>query len=63
MTGWRLGWSYWPTDLIDLAERMAINIHSCVNAPTQFAGIEALSGDQSPVTAMVHAFAQRRDAA
>ena len=40
MTGWRLGWSYWPQDLIDLAERMAINIHSCVNAATQLAGLE-----------------------
>ena len=63
MTGWRLGWSYWPQELIDLAERLAINVHSCVSATTQFAGLAALEGDQSPVLAMCTAFEARRNAA
>ena len=61
MTGWRLGWSYWPKDVIDLAERLAINVHSCVNAPTQFAGLAALQGPQEAVEAMGAAFQRRRD--
>ena len=61
MTGWRLGWSYWPKDLIDLAERLAINIHSCVNAPTQLAGLAALQGPQDAVDTMRTAFQRRRD--
>lgn len=61
MTGWRLGWSYWPKSLIDLAERLAINVHSCVNAATQYAGLAALTGPQDAVDSMVQAFAERRD--
>lgn len=60
MTGWRLGWAVWPEALAPLATRLAINIHSCVNAATQYAGIEALTGPQSAVDQMVAAFDQRR---
>ena len=60
MTGWRLGWSYWPKNLIDYAERLAINIHSCVNAPTQWAGLAALTGPQIHVKEMCEAFSFRR---
>ena len=60
MTGWRLGWSVWPTELVDLATRLAINDHSCVNAATQWAGIAALNGPQNATEAMVEAFDERR---
>ncbi|MCH9012787.1 MAG: pyridoxal phosphate-dependent aminotransferase [Proteobacteria bacterium] len=60
MTGWRLGYAIWPRRLIEGATRLAINCHSCVNAPTQWAGIAALTGPQAPVTEMVAAFAARR---
>ncbi|MBV8534926.1 MAG: pyridoxal phosphate-dependent aminotransferase [Alphaproteobacteria bacterium] len=60
MTGWRLGYSIWPASLIEPATRLAINCHSCVNAPTQFAGIAALEGPQDDVHKMVAAFAERR---
>jgi aspartate/methionine/tyrosine aminotransferase len=60
MTGWRLGYSVWPAELIGHATRLAINDHSCVNAATQWAGIEALTGPQDAVDAMVHAFDERR---
>jgi aspartate/methionine/tyrosine aminotransferase len=60
MTGWRLGYSVWPRNWIDLAERLAINCHSCVNAPTQWAGIAALEGPQDSVDEMVAAFDERR---
>ncbi len=60
MTGWRLGLSVWPKSLIEQATRLAINCHSCVNAPTQFAGIAALEGPQGEALKMVAAFDARR---
>jgi aspartate aminotransferase len=60
MTGWRLGYSVWPADLIGPATRLAINCHSCVNASAQYAGIAALTGSQEPARKMVEAFAERR---
>jgi aspartate aminotransferase len=60
MTGWRLGFSVWPKALIEQATRLAINCHSCVNAPTQFAGIAALEGPQHEALKMVEAFDARR---
>jgi len=60
MTGWRLGWAVWPEALAPIATRLAINVHSCVNAATQYAGIEALTGPQSAVDQMVAAFDRRR---
>ena len=63
MTGWRLGWGLWPTKLAEIATRLAINVHSCVNAPTQFAGIAALEGPQDAVETMRQAFRRRRDLA
>ncbi len=60
MTGWRLGYSIWPDNLIEHATKLAINCHSCVNAPTQFAGIAALEGSQQPVNEMMQIFTKRR---
>lgn len=62
MTGWRLGYSVWPSALVDVVVRLAVNCHSCVNAPTQFAGIAALEGPQDAVETMVAAFDARRRA-
>ena len=60
MTGWRMGWGLWPEPLVDIATRLCINMHSCVNAPTQFAGIAALDGPQDDAEKMVEAFDERR---
>ncbi|MBO6949373.1 MAG: pyridoxal phosphate-dependent aminotransferase [Rhodospirillales bacterium] len=60
MTGWRLGYAVWPTELAEHATRLAINCHSCVNAPTQYAGIAALQGPQGDVDKMMKAFDERR---
>lgn len=62
MTGWRLGFSIWPDALVEKVVRLAVNCHSCVNAPTQFAGIAALEGPQDEVHNMVKAFDERRRA-
>jgi aspartate aminotransferase len=60
MTGWRLGWSIWPKGLAEQATRLAINVHSCVNAAAQFAGIAALTGPQDAVIRMAAEFDRRR---
>jgi aspartate aminotransferase len=60
MTGWRLGYAVWPGKLYDYARKLAVNLHSCVNAPTQYAGLAALTGPQDAVAAMVAEFDKRR---
>jgi aspartate/methionine/tyrosine aminotransferase len=60
MTGWRLGWSIWPDKLFEMARKLAVNSFSCVNAPTQYAGIAALTGPQDCVAEMMAAFDKRR---
>ena len=60
MTGWRLGFSLWPESLIGKARKLAVNAWSCVNAPAQFAALEALTGPQTAVSDMVAAFDERR---
>src|SRR3546814_12823639 len=62
MTGWRLGFSVWPKELVEKAVRLAVNCHSCVNAATQYAGIAALTGPQDAVREMLRAFDERRRA-
>ncbi len=60
MTGWRLGFSVWPKQLVGHAEKLCVNSHSCVNAAAQYAGIAALEGPQDAVDDMVAAFDARR---
>jgi aspartate/methionine/tyrosine aminotransferase len=60
MTGWRLGYAIWPGKLYDYARKLAVNLHSCVNAPTQYAGIAALTGPQDAVAHMRAEFDKRR---
>ncbi len=65
MTGWRMGWSIWPNgersaNLYDKVRKLAVNCWSCVNAPSQFAGIAAIDGPQDDVAKMMRAFDNRR---
>jgi len=60
MTGWRMGYAVWPGKLAELATRLAINCHSCVNASAQFAGLAALTGPKDDVAKMCKAFDERR---
>ena len=65
MTGWRMGWSIWPTgpegnNLYDKVRKLAVNCWSCVNTPSQFAGIAAIDGPQTEVETMIAAFDRRR---
>jgi aspartate aminotransferase len=60
MTGWRMGWSIWPDSLYGKVRKLAVNCWSCVNAPSQFAGIAAIDGPQDEVATMMRAFDRRR---
>ncbi len=60
MTGWRLGYSIWPDELYNKARKLAVNAWSCVNAPAQYAALEALTGPQTAVGEMVGEFDTRR---
>src|SRR5262247_1146521 len=60
MTGWRLGYAVWPAKLYDYARKLAVNLYSCVNAATQWAGLAALTGPQDEVARMVAEFDRRR---
>ena len=65
MTGWRMGWSIWPNRrqsgrLYDKVRKLAVNCWSCVNAPSQYAGIAAIDGPQDDVDTMMRAFDRRR---
>ena len=61
MTGWRLGYAIVPEALVTPFSRLIVNSVSCTNAATQWAGVEALTGPQDAVDAMVAEFKARRD--
>ncbi len=60
MTGWRLGWSFWPENLIEHVNKLLINSVSCVNAAAQFAGVAALDGPDDSIHEMMEKFTLRR---
>jgi len=60
MTGWRLGYAVFPGKLYDYARKLAVNLHSCVNASAQYAGLAALTGPQDAAHKMIAEFDRRR---
>ena len=61
MTGWRLGYAIVPDSLILPFSRLIINSVSCTSSHSQMAAVEALSGPQDAVAAMVAELRARRD--
>ena len=61
MTGWRLGWSFWPAHLVEHVNKLLINSVSCVNAAAQYAGIAALDGPDDSIHQMMEKFTARRN--
>jgi aspartate/methionine/tyrosine aminotransferase len=61
MTGWRIGYGVMNQELAEAVTQLQINATSCVNAAAQVAGVEALTGPQDGVEAMVSEFQARRD--
>ena len=61
MTGWRLGWSVWPSQYIEYANKLCVNHHSCPTSISQYAGIEALLGPQEELKKIVDQFQIRKE--
>jgi aspartate aminotransferase len=59
MTGWRMGYGVMRADLAAHFTRLMTNSNSCTASFTQRAGIEAITGDQSPVDLMRTEFESR----
>ncbi len=59
MTGWRIGYGVMRADLAAQFTRLMTNSNSCTASFTQRAGIEAITGDQSPVELMRTEFERR----
>ncbi len=60
MTGWRVGYSVWPSKLVKISERLNINSFSCTNTPAQYGALAATEGPQDCVAKMVSIFDNRR---
>lgn len=63
MTGWRLGGAIGPKELIAVIATMNVNQESCTCHFIQWAGVEALNGDQSGAKQILATLRERRDAA
>jgi aspartate/methionine/tyrosine aminotransferase len=61
MTGWRLGAAIGPKEVIQAIARLNTNDESCTTHFVQWAGVEALRGDQSAARANVEVLRERRD--
>jgi aspartate/methionine/tyrosine aminotransferase len=63
MTGWRLGASIGPKEVIDVITKLNVNDESCPNHFIQFGAIEGLTGDQSEPRKILQILKERRDVA
>lgn len=63
MTGWRLGASIGPKDVIDAIAKINVNDESCSNHFIQYGAIEGLQGDQSEPKRIIAVLKERRDKA
>jgi aspartate aminotransferase len=61
MTGWRCGWAIGPAHVIGAATAIQSHTTSNVTSITQKAAVEALTGSQAPVKAMLDEYRKRRD--
>jgi aspartate aminotransferase len=61
MTGWRLGYAIVPATLVQTYSQLIINTISCAPTFAQLGAVEALTGPQADVDAMVVEFRARRD--
>jgi len=61
MTGWRIGWAAGPRELIKAMARLQSHLTSNPTSISQWAALEALTGDQSSVAGMLAAFTERRE--
>ncbi len=61
MTGWRIGYTASAVDIANIMSNVQSHATSNPNTIAQYAGIEALTGDQSAIEEMRIAFEERKD--
>src|SRR5579864_1654576 len=61
MTGWRLGYTVAPPEVVPALLMMAVNTYTCVAEFTQYAAIDALRDREGNTPRMVAEFARRRE--
>jgi len=61
MTGWRLGFMVTPVKMAERLKDFLVTSISCTAEFTQWAGVEALTGDQSFISEMMKRFKEKRD--
>jgi aspartate aminotransferase len=61
MTGWRLGYTVAPPEVVPALLMMAVNTYTCVAEFTQYAAIEALRDREGNTPHMVGEFTRRRE--
>jgi len=62
MTGWRLGASVGPKEIVDVIAKINVNDESCSNHFIQYGALAGLEGDQSEVQVILDTLEARRDA-
>ena len=63
MTGWRIGYGAGPKELISAMAKVQSQVTSAACGISQWAGVEALDGDQSFIRDNLRVFEERRDLA
>jgi aspartate/methionine/tyrosine aminotransferase len=63
MTGWHLGAAIGPKEIIDVFNKLNVNMESCTSQFVQWAGLEGITGDQSGPETIVTTLRERRDVA
>jgi aspartate/methionine/tyrosine aminotransferase len=63
MTGWRLGATIGPTEIIDVIIKLNVNDESCSNHFIQYAAIAGLTGDLTEAQKILATLKERRDRA
>jgi aspartate aminotransferase len=61
MTGWRLGYTVAPPEVVPALQMMAVNTYTCVAEFTQYAAIDALRDREGNTDLMVEEFTRRRE--
>ncbi len=61
MTGYRIGYVLGPKEVIAAMTKLQENVAACAPLPSQYAAIEALSGNGNYSSHMVETFRRRRD--
>ena len=61
MTGWRLGYTVAPPNVVPALLMLAVNTYTCVAEFTQYAAIDALRDREGTTPRMVAEFARRRE--